>query len=106
MDLRQFVNEGLATRQPIKRSFRFGGDTIEGYFLDLPALQVREMMRLEAEDRDAIFLAAVLCDEKGAPLMSIEQARLLRPAQLAVLINEALAALGLGDEGRDGAKKP
>ena len=105
MDFRGFVESGMATRKPIKRQFEFSGQEIEGYFLDLPALHVRELLRSESDDRDAHFLAAVVSDEAGNPLLTLDQAKSLRPRQMNALIAQALAALGLGEEGRAETKK-
>lgn len=104
MDFANFVTGGLATRAPLRREFTFADQPITGYFLDLPALQVRELMK--AEERDAAFLAAVVCDEHGNPLLTLDQARSLKAQQMNVLIAEAFTALGLTSDGRAAAKKP
>lgn len=106
MSLREFAAAALATRSPLKRDFTFGGKTITGYFLDLPALEVREMLKVEGPDRDAAFVASVVCDESGANLFTLEQARLLKTQHLNVMITEAFSALGLTSDGRAEAKKP
>ena len=106
MDFREFIGQSIATLRPIRREFEFGGKKVEGYFLDLPAIKVRELLRSEAGDRDAVFIAAIACDASGALLLSTEQALGIKPAYLNTLVNQALIALGLSDEGRDEAKKP
>lgn len=106
MSFRDFISEGIATSRPIRREFEFGGKTIEGYFLDLPALQVRDLLKADPADRDAAFLAAVVCDEQGGLLLTLEQARSLKAQQMNALIAEAFTALGLTSDGRTAAKKP
>jgi hypothetical protein len=106
MDFREFLSESIATLRPIRREFEFGGKKIEGYFLDLPAIRVRELMRSQEGDRDAIFLAAVVCDAAGGPLLTVEQALGIKPAYLQILVQQALTALGLSEEGHEEAKKP
>jgi hypothetical protein len=105
MDFREFLSDSIATLRPIRREFDFGGQTIEGFFLDLPALRVRELLRSSDGDRDAIFLAAVVCDQSGHPLLTAEQALGIKPAYLKVLLQQALTALGLSEEGSEEAKK-
>lgn len=106
MSFADFVTGGIATRAPLRREFTFADQQITGYFLDLPALQVRELLKAETVDRDAVFLAAVVCDEQGNPLLTLEQARSLKAQQMNVLIAEAFTALGLTSDGRAAAKKP
>jgi hypothetical protein len=105
MDFREFLSDSIATLRPIRREFEFGGQKIEGFFLDLPALRVRELLRSSDGDRDAIFLAAVVCDQSGQPLLTAEQALGIKPAYLQVLLQQALTALGLSEEGSEEAKK-
>ena len=105
MDFREFLSESIATLRPIRREFDFGGKKIDGFFLDLPAIRVRELLRSTEGDRDAIFLAAVVCDPSGAPLLTVEQALGIKPAYLQVLVQQALTALGLSEEGSEEAKK-
>lgn len=106
MGFSDFVSAGIATRRPIRRDFEFEGQPITGWFLDLPALQVRELLRAETADREAAFLAAVVCDESGQTLLTLDQARSLKTAHLNTLIAEAFYAIGMTREGRDAAKKP
>lgn len=106
MSFAEFVNGGLATGRPVARTFEFAGQQIEGYFLDLPALKVRELLRDETGERDARFLAAVVCDAAGNPLLTVEQAASLKAQHLAALMTEALRALGLSPDAREDAKKP
>lgn len=106
MDFTDFVSGGIASRAAIRREFEFNGSQIVGYFLDLPALQVRDLLRADSADRDAAFLAAIVCDEAGKPLLTLEQSRDLRAPQMNALMTEALFALGLSNEGRSAAKKP
>lgn len=106
MSFRDFVSGAVATRAPLRREFTFGGEPVTGFFLDLPALQVRELLKAEGPERDASFLAAVVCDEDGTALLSIDQARSLKAQQMNLLIAEAFAALGLTTDGREAAKKP
>ena len=106
MDFREFLSDSIATLRPIRRPFEFGGKTVDAFFLDLPAIKVRELLRTEGGDRDALFLAAVVCDQSGALLLTPEQALGIKPAYLNALVNQALIALGLSEEGREEAKKP
>lgn len=105
MDFREFLTDSIATLRPIRREFEFGGKKIEGFFLDLPAIRVRELLRSSAGDRDAVFLAAVVCDQNGSLLLTVEQALGIKPAYLQVLLQQALTALGLSEEGSEEAKK-
>lgn len=106
MDFSQFITDAVATRAPIRREFTFQGKPITGFFLDLPALHVRELLKVEGPDRDAGFLAAVVCDAAGQPVLSLDQARALKAQPLNVLLAEAFTALGLNNDGRAEAKKP
>lgn len=106
MSFTDFVAGAIATRSPIRRDFEFEGQPITGWFLDLPALQVRELLRSESTDRDAAFLAAIVADEQGHPLLTLDQARSLKAPQMNALITEAFHVLGLTRDGRDAAKKP
>jgi hypothetical protein len=106
MDFREFLADGIATRAPIKRDFQFAGKHVTGFFLDLPALQVRELLKADVVDRDALFLSAVVCDAQGGPLLTIDQARTLKAQQMNALLTEAFSALGLTSDGREEAKKP
>lgn len=105
MDFREFLSDSIATLRPIRREFEFGGKKIEGFFLDLPAIRVRELLRSGEGDRDAVFLAAVVCDQAGTLLLTPEQALGIKPAYMKVLVGQALAALGLSEEGSEEAKK-
>ncbi len=106
MDFREFLGQSIATLRPIRREFEFGGQKIEGFFLDLPAVRVRELLQSKEGDRDAIFLAAVVCDSSGVQLLTVEQALGIKTAHLNVLVHQALTALGLSPEGSEEAKKP
>lgn len=104
MDLKTLLHTGLATRKPIAREFEFEGVQITAYFLDLPALEVREI--LSAENRDALLVARAVCTAEGDPVFTKEQAAALRTAPLNVLTREALSAVGALREDKDNAKKP
>ncbi|MFN8993822.1 MAG: hypothetical protein ACK5X3_09230 [Pseudomonadota bacterium] len=104
MDLKALLHAGVATRKPIAREFEFEGEPITAFFLDLPALEVRNI--LSAENRDALLVSSVVCDSAGAPIFSVEEAAALRTVPLNVLTREALSAVGALKEGKDSAKKP
>lgn len=106
MELKALLGEALATRKPIRREFDFSGQTVVAHFLDLPALEVREILRGPEAERDARLIAATLCDETGAALLTFEQAQQLRFAYLQVLLEQALSVIGALQEGKEEAKKP
>lgn len=104
MDLKALLHAGIASRKPIAREFEFEGEQITAFFLDLPALEVREI--LSAENRDAELVARTVCTADGDPVFTKEQASALRTGPLNVLTREALSAVGALKEDKESAKKP
>ena len=107
LDLSTLLAAALATRKPIRREVKVGNDTVVAHFLDLPAGEVRELLRADGEgDSDARLIAATLCNEAGELQLTTQQAQQLRLPYLLALVSEALTVVGALKEDKENAKKP
>jgi hypothetical protein len=104
MDLKALIEAATASRKPIAREFEFEGQQVVGYFLELPAGDVRKTF--QEENPDAAIVAATFCDAEGKLLFTPDQALALKYWPQRALAREALAAVGFTKEAKDDAKKP
>jgi hypothetical protein len=104
MDLKALIEAATASRKPIAREFEFEGEPVVGYFLELPAGEVRRTF--QEENPDAAIVAATFCDAEGNLLFTPEQALALKYWPQRTLAREALAAVGFTKEAKEAAKKP
>lgn len=82
---------GFSTRQPVRREVEWNGNTYPFYFLDLPAAEVRKLLKA---DDDAKFVAAILCDKNGGPIITEEKAATFKLPLLAEIVKAGVEVIG------------